>query len=147
MRNHFKRIVFFAVVAAIGIGLVSCDNFLGDGEQTVITIVGLTQFEGKYASGGLASADATSREKRKNKDTALAMPKRISGGTVTWELITADGKSPASINSQLAYVILLISDDNSVTNTTDYYMLPSRIFTEGVQTQPLVFPDDFVLEQ
>ena len=129
MKNFVKKIGIIAFVAVIGLGLfTSCEevpepsltvNKAGS-TLTTILITGLTEFNGKYASGGLADTGTD--------DMYLALPVAIVAGSVSWNLLN-DKNVPVSVEGS-GQIALIIHDANTAesikasTNTYGTYPKP-----------------------
>ena len=118
MKNFVKKIGIIAFVAVIGLGLfTSCEEppepsltVVKGGTVTTILITGLTEFNGKYASGGLADTGTD--------DVYLALPVVVTAGSVSWSLLN-DKSVPVSVEGS-GQLVLLIHDNNKLEGESLY---------------------------
>jgi hypothetical protein len=112
MRNNIKHALVALVAAAILLAFSACadDDFFVDDEQTIITITGLTDYDGKYATGGLGQVDADKNDPK----VAISYPTKINNGKVSVEMWKeknkGNGYEIASVSAP-ALVILFIGEN------------------------------------
>jgi hypothetical protein len=109
MKNIIKTVGIIAFVAVLGLGLfTSCEEpeeaslTVGNGAKTSLTITGLTSYNGKFASGGIADTVT--------EDMYVFIPTTITNGSVTVNILNE--KASAVSLDGTGHIVLFIDETN-----------------------------------